>query len=79
MANITIRDVPAALHEDLKRRAAERGQSLQQYLLRRLAAIDEQAAIDEWVEQVEDHVRGTGTVIGATWAADAVRADRESR
>lgn len=41
MPNVLIRDVPQATHRELQRRAEERGQSLQQYLvveLTRLAA-----------------------------------------
>ena len=39
MTVITIRNVPEDLNDALKARAAEQGQSLQQFLLRRLAEI----------------------------------------
>lgn len=79
MANITIRDVPEEVHEDLKRRAAAKGQSLQQYLLRQLAAVDEQAALDEWVERVDARLAGSDSRIGLAEAAAAIRAERDAR
>lgn len=54
MPNITIRDVPPEVHEVLARRAAQRGQSLQQYLVSVLTQITAQPTMGEWLEELSE-------------------------
>lgn len=56
MPNITIRDVPEPVHRTLARRAARNGQSLQQYLLTTLTALTDTPTMDEWLEEVDEHI-----------------------
>jgi plasmid stability protein len=54
MTVITIRNVPEDVNEKLKQRAAERGQSLQQFLLRELAEVAERSPLEKrWAEALE--------------------------
>ena len=53
MPSITIRDVPPAVHERLARRAATRGQSLQQYLVDLLTQATATPTMDEWLAEVD--------------------------
>jgi plasmid stability protein len=51
---ITIRNVPEDVNEKLKQRAAERGQSLQQFLLRELADVAERSPLEQrWAAALE--------------------------
>lgn len=52
MTVITIRNVPDDLSATLRVRAAERGQSLQQFLLRELAAIAERSPVEDALREV---------------------------
>jgi hypothetical protein len=52
MTVITIRHVPADVNEKLKLRARERGQSLQQFLLRELADAAERSPLERRIGQV---------------------------
>jgi acyl-CoA hydrolase len=51
--NITIRDVPPAVHQRLVQRAAKRGQSLQQYLVDLLTQLTAAPTMDEWLDEVD--------------------------
>ena len=53
MRNVQVRDVPDEVHEALVRRADEAGQSLQQFLSRRLAEIAATPTIEEILERIE--------------------------
>lgn len=53
MPNITIRDVPPAVHQRLAHRAAKRGQSLQQYLVDLLTQLAAAPTMDEWLDEVD--------------------------
>jgi plasmid stability protein len=54
MTVITIRNVPEDVNEKLKQRAADRGQSLQQFLLRELADVAERSPLEKrWAEALE--------------------------
>jgi plasmid stability protein len=50
---IQIRNVPDALHRDLKARAAEAGMSLSAYLLAELRDLAVRPSMREWLEQAE--------------------------
>ena len=53
MKSILIREVPQDLHLQLKQRAKERGQSLQQYLLRELTVLAARPTMDEVLKRIE--------------------------
>lgn len=76
MPSIQVKDVPDAVHATLRRRAADAGMSLQEYLLARL----ERDASTPTLEEVLDRAGGrTGGRVPLGSAVDAVRADRDSR
>jgi plasmid stability protein len=52
MTVITIRNVPEDVNEKLKKRAGERGQSLQQFLLRELAEVAERSPLEQRLREV---------------------------
>ena len=52
MASIQIRNVPPKLHQELRRRAAAKGVSLQEYLLGEIASIAETPTIDEVIARI---------------------------
>lgn len=52
MASIQIRNVPPTLHRELKRRAAKRGVSLQEYLLGEIVEIAETPTVEEVIERM---------------------------
>ena len=76
MPSIQVKDVPDDVHRVMRRRAAQNGMSLQEYLLARLTADARQPTLDEVLDEVNQ--RNTGTVPFAE-AVRAVRADRDSR
>ncbi|MGI8710007.1 MAG: FitA-like ribbon-helix-helix domain-containing protein [Acidimicrobiales bacterium] len=47
MPNVLVRDIPDEVHAALRRRAEDRGQSLQQYLAVELARLVERPSVDE--------------------------------
>ena len=72
MPNVQVRDVPDDVHRVLVKRAAAAGQSLQQYLAGRLAALALTPTLDEVLERIEHRDAGNLS------AADAIRSrDRE--
>lgn len=76
MPSIQVKNVPEEVHAVLRRRAAERGQSLQEYLLALLSEEARTPAIAEVLERVGHR---TGGRVTRQDAVDAVRADRDSR
>jgi len=55
MTVITIRNVPDGVNDKLKQRAAERGQSVQQFLLRTISEAAEQSPLEKrWAEVLDD-------------------------
>jgi plasmid stability protein len=52
MTVITIRNVPDEVNEKLKQRAAERGQSVQQFLLRTISEAAEQSPLEQRLLEV---------------------------
>ena len=72
-----IKDVPVEVHQVLRRRAAQAGQSLQEYLLGRLVEEASQPTLDEVLDRAGGRARGRVSFAAA--AADAVRADRDAR
>ena len=52
MPNVLIRDLPDQVHRRLVARAADAGQSLQQYLTAHLVQLAKQATLDEVLERI---------------------------
>lgn len=53
MPNLLVRDLPEDVHNTLQRRAASRGQSLQQYLLAELKKLASRPTIAEVLDRVD--------------------------
>ena len=75
MAHIQIRNVPPDLHRKLKARAAERGLTLSEYLLREAERSIEKPTIEELTQRIRARLLPTLK----TNPADLIRADREAR
>jgi plasmid stability protein len=52
MTNVLVRDIPDEVHAALRRRAEQRGQSLQQYLAGELARLAQRPTVDELFARV---------------------------
>jgi antitoxin FitA len=72
---IQIRNVPDDLHAQLKRRAAESGKTLSDYLLEEIRAYATKPTLREWL----DDVATREPVLGGESPAEAIRAERERR
>ncbi len=80
MATIQIRDVPDDVHRVHRRRAAEAGMSLQEFLLTELIDSARARTPAEVVAEVDQQLQVTGGEgFSATSSADLVRADRDRR
>lgn len=73
--SVQIKDVPNDVHAVLRRRAAEAGQSLQEYLLGRLTEEARTPSLGEVFDRVE---RRSGGRFSARDAVTAVRDERSS-
>jgi plasmid stability protein len=72
---IQIRNVPQALHRELKSRAALAGMSLSDYLLHEIRAVAERPTLDQLRARLGSRPAATPSVA----PADAVRAERDTR
>jgi antitoxin FitA len=72
---IQIRNVPDELHAQLKRRAAEAGMTLSDYLLEEIREYAMQPSMREWLAEV----RTREPVITEETPAEAIQAERERR
>ena len=80
MATIQIRDVPDDVHRTYRRRAAEAGMSLQEFLLAELVAGARTQTPAEVVTQIEQQLAGgAGHGFSPTSSAAFVRADRDEQ
>ena len=73
---ITVRNVPAEVRDELAARAARRGQSMQEFLrqeLERMAAIP---ATEELLEKIRQRKGATGTLLEVADLLSARDADR---
>ena len=78
MATIQIRDVPDDVHRTYRRRAAEAGMSLQEFLLSELVEGARTQTPAEVVAQIEQQLAsGAGQGFSQTSSAEFVRADRD--
>jgi plasmid stability protein len=73
---ITIRNVPEEVRNELASRAAKRHQSMQEYLREELIAIAAQPTIEDWLERVRERVTASGTELTAEEIVAHVKADR---
>jgi antitoxin FitA len=76
MPSIHIRDVSIQTHRILRRRAAEAGQSLQEYLS---VVLEEQAARPTVGQLFAEMATWSGGSVRPQQAADVVRSDRDAR
>jgi antitoxin FitA len=80
MATIQIRGVPEDVHRILRRRAAEAGMSLQEFMLAELVEGARAAKPAEVVAEVEQQItRGSGAGFSAAPSAEFIRTDRDLR
>jgi plasmid stability protein len=80
MATIQVRDVPEDVHRTYRRRAAEAGMSLQEYLLAELVSGARTRTPAEIMAEVERQLElGSGTGFTTTSSVEFIRADRDSR
>lgn len=76
MPSVQIKDVPDHVHAELRRRAVEAHQSLQEYLLGRLIAEASRPTLREVLDRAGGRAGGSVTLKAA---ARAVRHDRARR
>jgi len=77
MPLIQIRDVPEAVRDELARKAAAAGQSMQAYLLAELTKLAEQPTMAEIVRRAQGRAKATGSTVTMDDAVAVVRAARD--
>ena len=77
MPLIQIRDVPEPVRDELARKAAAAGQSMQAYLLGELSRLAERPSMAEIVARAQARARATGSTVTMDDAVAAVRAARD--
>jgi hypothetical protein len=73
---ITIRDVPVPVRDELASRAALQGQSMQEFLRAELERLAARPSVESWLEQVRRRKRATQTRVTARQILTARDADR---
>jgi plasmid stability protein len=76
MPTVQVKHVPDDVHRVLRRRAADAGQSLQEYTLALLVDHAETPTLAEVFEQIDQRSGSQSTMRDAV---EAIRADREAR
>lgn len=76
MATIQVRDVPEGTHTTLRRRAAEAGMSLQEYVLDVLNDVAARPSVEEVLRRAGGRAGGR---VGLKYAAQAIRTERDRR
>jgi plasmid stability protein len=76
MPSVQIKNVPPEVHETLRRRADEAGQSLQAYLL---STLEEQASRPTIKELFDRTGRRTGASLPLDFATRVIREERDAR
>lgn len=74
---ITIRGVPEEVRDELKARAAARGQSMQEYLRGELERLVAKPTIEEWLKGVRAHKRAMKNSVTTEDILRARDADRK--
>jgi plasmid stability protein len=72
--SVQIKNVPPDVHRVLRKRAAEAGQSLQEYLLAQLTEHAQEETLDEVLDRAGGRAGGS---LGFAFASEALRADRD--
>lgn len=73
---ITIRDVPDAVRDELAARAARERKSMQEYLRDQLVRIATRPSIEAWIEGVRERKRSSGTRVSRRAILEQRDADR---
>ena len=73
---ITVRDVPEKVRDELAARAALQGKSMQEYLRIELERLAARPSVDAWLQQVRKRKRASQTVVSATQIVKQRDADR---
>jgi hypothetical protein len=73
---ITIRDVPERVRDELAARAALQGKSMQEFLREELERLAARPSIETWLEQVRKRKRATQTRLSPRRIVDHRDADR---
>ena len=73
---ITIRDVPESVRDELASRAALQGKSMQEYLRAELERLASRPSVDSWLEQVRRRKRAANTQVSAAVIVRQRDADR---
>ena len=73
---ITIRNVPEEVRDELAARAALKHQSMQQFLREELERLAGLPSVEAWLEEARRRVEASGTVITAEQILEARDADR---
>jgi antitoxin FitA len=76
MPNVLVRDLPDDVHEQLQRRAAQAGQSLQQFLATELKRLAQRPSLEDVLGRIE---RRNGGRVGLEQAASDLAAERDDR
>ena len=74
---ITIRNVPEDVSDELKRRAALKGQTLQGFLLSEFEKMTSKPTIGEWLENVREWQDKSGVNVPVSAILEARDADRK--
>ncbi len=74
---ITIRNVPEEVRDELAARAALRRQSMQAFLRDELERIASRPSVNAWVRSVRRRVESTGTGVSGSTILNARDADRK--
>lgn len=73
---ITIRNVPKEVRDELASRAAREGKSMQEYLRAELERLAARPSIEAWLEKVRERKRSAGTSLSVEEIIQARDADR---
>lgn len=77
MPLIQIRDVPEPVRDELARKAAAAGQSMQSYLLGELGKLAARPNMAEIISRAQSRARASGSTVTMDDAVAAVRAARD--
>jgi antitoxin FitA len=73
---LTIRDVPEKVRDELAARAASQGKSMQEYLRSELERMAGRPSAAAWLEQVRRRKRATRTLLSSKQILDSRETDR---
>lgn len=76
MPNVLVRDIPEEVHAALQERAAQRGQSLQQYLATELARLAKRPTLQDVLDRIDER---RGGEVGLQQAVEDIAEGRSRR